>query len=449
MGYKDFVLSNIYDGYIFIKPVSKLNGCTIDTLFLTKQNWQEAALNTADPDWRPKPNSLNEYWKQIAEYADIPERYSKVGVIKDTCTKEIDKLETYLNQNWRSPEQYIIDKFKDHDVILLSEDHAIKHNLEMAQAIIPALYKAGVYNFGMEFGAEEDQKLLDSIITAPEYNEDIARRIMFNYNVGWVFKEYMDIYRAAWKLNKTLPAKAKKFRVLNISYRFNWAGCDPRYFGIRTPAMYQSIFNRGNTEFFRANIIKREILDKKEKILVLTGIGHAYTRYKMPYYDFREKNFYRCDTHRMGNLLYNMVPKKVFTILLHYPFDSKTFGAMIQYPPANGYIDAVMKRFGNKGVGFDLIKTPFGALKDSSFYSIAHKDFRLKDMADGYIFQKPFEQYEGCTIDEEFLTEKNWPEVVLNFPDKDVASIPENKDAYLDKIRKYVDLKFRYRNLKQ
>lgn len=374
---------------------------------------------------------------------------SNMSPASDTDTKTLDGLQNYLLKNWKTPEQYIVDKFKNHDVILLSEDHAVKHNLLMAQAVIPMLYKAGVYNFGMEFGAEEDQHLLDSLVTAPEYSDEIAKKIQFSYNVGWVFKEYRDIYRVAWQLNKSLPPSAKKFRILNLSYRYNWASCDDKYFGVRTPEMTKRVFNRGNTEFFRAKIIKKNILDKHEKILVITGFGHAYTRYNTPYYDYRAEDFIVFDTNRMGNILYRMTPKKVFTILLHYPFESRSVGPFITYPPANGYIDAVMKRFTDKRVGFDLINTPFGELKDTSFYSVGYKDFRMKDMADGYIYQKPFDEYEGCTVDENFITDENWPEVKRNFPDKDFARVPESREAYLPNIRNYVNMKMRYRNLKQ
>jgi hypothetical protein len=381
------------------------------------------------------------------EIADLPMESQPARPVVNDPTQ--DQLEEYLKNNWKSPEQYIIDKFKERDVILLSEDHALKHNLEMARDLIPLLYQAGVYNFGMEFGAEEDQPLLDSLVNAPEYDENTARRIMFNYNVGWVFNEYMDIYKAAWKLNRSLPAGARKFRVLNISYRYNWAVCDSNYFGIRTPGLISRIFSKGNTEFFRANLIKKQILDKKEKILVLAGFGHSYTRYKTPYYDYREKDFYRFDTHRMGNILYGYAPGKVYTILLHYPFDGKTLGWATQYAPAGGAIDKVMERFRDKRIGFDLVNTPFGNLHDTSAYSIGYPDFRLNDMADGYIFQKPFEQYEGCTIDQHFLTEQNWPETVLNYPDKDLQKPPSSKEEYLASISKYVDMKLRYRNLKK
>jgi hypothetical protein len=68
-------------------------------------------------------------------------------------------------------------------------------------------------------------------------------------------------------------------------------------------------------------------------------------------------------------------------------------------------------------------------------------------MADGYIYQMPFDQYEGCSIDSAFLTEENWPEVMKYYPDKDVSRVPASKEEYLRNIGFYVDMKLRYRNL--
>ena len=93
------------------------------------------------------------------------------------------------------------------------------------------MYKNGVMIIGMEFGASENQKTLDSLILAPEYNEDLARKLMSNYNSGWVFKGYTDLYKTAWLFNKSLMKSAKKFRILNLSYRYNWSS----FSGYRTP----------------------------------------------------------------------------------------------------------------------------------------------------------------------------------------------------------------------
>ncbi|MCC7317506.1 MAG: hypothetical protein IT219_03180 [Bacteroidales bacterium] len=78
MGYANFNLSDIYDGYIFLNSLSNLHGCTVDTLFLNEKNWLSAVENMPDPDWRQRPKNLNEYWKQIYEFADVHKIYSQV-----------------------------------------------------------------------------------------------------------------------------------------------------------------------------------------------------------------------------------------------------------------------------------------------------------------------------------------------------------------------------------
>ncbi|MCL4548304.1 MAG: hypothetical protein M1495_07030 [Bacteroidetes bacterium] len=357
--------------------------------------------------------------------------------------KESQLIE-YLKNNWASPEEYITGKFKNYDVVLLAEDHRIKHNLLLVQSLIPHLYKTGVYNIGMEFGASEDQAALDSLVTAKNYDEDKARKLMFNYNVGWAFKEYIDVYRKAWEFNNTLPDGARKFRIVNLSYKYDWSG----YNGVRTPENVRKVFHKGGTESYRAALVKKEILDKHEKILIITGTIHGFTRYAIPMFDYNAENFCMLDDRYMGNLIYKYSNKKACTILLHFPFYSQTLGYGRLMYPANGAIDQVMKNFVNKRVGFDLSGTPFGELRDTSFYSTGYNDFKMSDIADGYIYQMPFNEYEGCTIDDKFLTKENWSEAQKQFPDPDINPRPKSLEEYYQKIRDYADIQKLYGTIK-
>ncbi|MBI1936979.1 MAG: hypothetical protein HYS25_02540 [Ignavibacteriales bacterium] len=365
-------------------------------------------------------------------------------ISKPLSNEDEARLVEYLKNNWASPEQYIINKFKNYDVVLLAEDHRIKHNVLLVQALIPHLYKAGVYNIGMEFGASEDQAALDSLVNAENYDENKARKLMFNYNVGWAFKEYMDVYRKAWEFNKSLPEGARKFRIVNLSYKYDWSG----YNGVRTPENAKKVFHKGGTESYRAALVKKEILDKHEKILIITGTIHAFTRYAMPVFDYNAENFSTLDYRHMGNLIYKYADKKACTILLHFPFYSRTIGYGRLMYPANGAIDQVMKNFENKRVGFDLTGTPFGELRDTSFYSTGYNDFKLSDIADGYVYQMPFNEYEGCTIDDKFLTDENWIEAQKQFPDPDINTRPKSLQEYYEKIRAYADIQKIYGAIK-
>ncbi|MBL8268341.1 hypothetical protein [Steroidobacter sp.] len=340
-----------------------------------------------------------------------------------------------------TPEQYVLRKFERADVVLLAEDHALQHNLKLAQRLIPLLYRAGIYNFGMEFGASEDQAALDTLVTGAKYDESVARRLMFNYNVGWVFKEYMDIYRVAWELNRSLPAGARKFRILNLSYRYDFAA----FTGARTPAAMAKVYYKGPADAHRAEVVQREILARGEKLLVLTGTVHAFTRYAMPMPDYNGEGFVRLDDRHLGNRLLKLAPGKVVTILLHQPFPGK-FGGQVR--PANGALDQVFTGLKGRRVGFDLVGTPMGELADDSYYATGYSDFRLRDLADGYIYEMPIENFRGCEIDEAFLTDQNWPQAQRELPDfPGINPKPATRQQYLDKIREYVDTRQRYRDL--
>jgi len=357
--------------------------------------------------------------------------------VKCTNTNLEDPL-GYLKSNAVHPAKYIINKFKSADVILLGEDHRIKQNLEFIHDLIPQLYRAGVYNLGMEFGAYEDQKTLDSLVNAEKYDEALARQLMFNYNVGWAFKEYLDVYKVVWEFNKTLAPKSKKFRVFNMSYIYDWTQYQEPY----TDEVRSKVFHKGEIDLFRANLIDNKIIKKGEKILVLTGTVHAFTRYKF----FRSTNNLNdslIQVKMLGNYLYERYPKKVGSFLIHQPFGS--ISGLVS--PANGKIEAFMAELNNQPKAFDLIGTPIGQLSDSSTYSFGYSNFKLEDLFDGYIFLNPLNQLEGCTIDELFLTEGNWPIAQPQQPDPNWRKPKETMEEYWQSIKKYVDVKSAYKNV--
>jgi hypothetical protein len=105
----------------------------------------------------------------------------------------IDNSIKYLNKNNSSPQKYIIDKFSNADIILLAEDHRVKENLDFLGSLIPRLYKNGIFTIGMEFGA----------------------------------------------YNQTLKKNERKFRILNLSYKYNWASFDTLFLN---EANWQEVF---------------------------------------------------------------------------------------------------------------------------------------------------------------------------------------------------------------
>lgn len=345
----------------------------------------------------------------------------------------------YIQKKGMDPSQYLVSKFQRYDLVLLGEDHAVKDHLDFVKDLIPRLYENGVTNLCMEFGAFEMQSKLDSLMNAEEYNEQLARDMMFYYNIGWAYKEYTDIYRKVWEFNKTLPADKKKFRIVNLSYQYDWT----KYSFPRTPENMSKVFYLGTPDDFRTKIIEKEIIAKQEKALVYMGSVHVFTKYYLPILKMNNDNFCDYDTGFVGNRLYRKYPQKIFNIMLHFPFQAKDKSKVNWVSPADGAIEAIMAMNNDKPVGFDLKDTPLGKLPDNSFFSMCYNDFRMEDFFDGYIFISPFRNLQGCTIDSLYFENKDWAEIKKHMPDPDWRTA-KDVDEYIKQISEYVDVKKRY-----
>ncbi|MCX7772913.1 MAG: hypothetical protein N2376_07360 [Clostridia bacterium] len=352
--------------------------------------------------------------------------------------QELQTQIEYLKAHAQNPTDYVLSKFREKDIILLAENHAIKENLLFVQSLIPKLHAAGVYNIGMEFGASEDQEELDALVNGESYDPDKARELMFRYNVIFPYVEYMDIYKRVWEFNRTLPQDAPRMRVLNLSYQYNWEG----YPGYRTVRTTSKVFHKGSTERYRAELIDREILQKSQKLLVLTGTIHAFTKYKNPVCDFLEEGFVRLENGYMGHLLYQKAPDKVITILLHFTFMDEDASKGYRLP-ADGQIEALMEAFNNEPVGFDLKGTPLGQLRDHSNLALGHPDFKLEDLADGYVFLKPLMEQTGCTVDYDYLKGHTFEEVLKQFPDPEWHPKLNSLEDYWELVEGFVDMHLR------
>lgn len=347
----------------------------------------------------------------------------------------------YLQQHAQSPEQYLAGKFGDFDIVLLGENHGVKENLDFMAQLIPVLYRAGVYNLGMEFGAVEMQDQLDALLAAPVYDQQAARDMFYYYNVGWAYQEYQNLYKAAWELNRQLPAGSKKFRIVNLSYQYHWQGFEPP----RTPENMARIFYRGTPDQFRAAVVEKEILAKGEKAVLLVGYPHAFTRYKMPQFDANKDNFCDYDDGWLGNRLHKKYPGRVTNVLFHAPFYNKPNQKPELLSPAGGAIEAIMNANGNKPLGFDLNNgSPLGQLPDQSMYSTCYPGFTLGQFFDAYIFLKPIHQLHGATIDADFFTGKTWEQTALQLPDPDWHAKVNTFEEYWQQIKNTVDYPGQY-----
>jgi hypothetical protein len=247
------------------------------------------------------------------------------------------------------------------------------------------------------------------------------------------------LYRKAWELNKSLPKDAPKFRIIGLDYRARWDLLKENM-----PSTYwKYILFKGPRNEHMAAVIQKEFIRKHRKALIYTGQHHAFTRYHEPNYDFKRKKLIGVNKNGMGNIIYRKIPDSIFNICLHYPWETIDQG--IYDYPVDGTIDRVMKEFQKKRVGFDIKGSPFGNLGDrDAIYSVGRKNFAFSDFCDGYIFQKHFSHYEGCTVDPLFITEENLKEAIAYLPRASIKKKIKTRAQFLHKMKWDADFKRLY-----
>jgi hypothetical protein len=324
---------------------------------------------------------------------------------------ETNPLLSYLEKNYEKPNEYVIRKFDNHDIIFIGENHYIKQQVEFIKNLIPELYKNGIYNLGTEFIRYSDTELINKLITDSIYNEELAKKITFNSLWHWGYQEYLDIYKEAWKLNQSLPKNSPKFKIFGIEEDMDWSYVKSEE-DRDNPEIMAKVFKSSSQfkedEGLSAFAIQKEVLDKGEKAIIHCGIHHAFTSYYQPSFNSEKQEFGgRYEKERMGNLIKNKIGVKTMTIFIHGPwYWSKGYDKQVL--PVDGVLDSIFSNKENSNFipfGVDTKGTPFGDLKgETSVYKYGYPNFTLKDFCDGYIFLNPISEYKSVTVIPDFIT---------------------------------------------
>jgi hypothetical protein len=359
------------------------------------------------------------------------------------------KLAEYLIENYRTPEDYVISCFENHDIVFLGEYHRIKHDVELIHNLIPRLYEHGVHNLGIEFADYQDQERIDRLITAPEYDESLARQIQFDHWPFWGYREYVDIFKVAWQVNRNLPPDAPKFRVVGLNGRSDWSHVWTEE-DCRNPEVMKKVWPYGDSDEHMAKIILKELVDKNRKALIYSGMYHAFTRFQQPVYNTELDSVVHLNNERMGNRVYRVIKDRCMTISLHAPWPKyKDWNEKVY--PVDGIIDALIPTLGSEHqrIGFDVAGTPFASLTaDSSFWRLGYNDFSLATYCDGYIYQKPFGEYKGVTVIDNFINGSNRLAAIAQSANPLTKDSARTAEDLMESLRQDTDFARRFRRFR-
>jgi hypothetical protein len=350
--------------------------------------------------------------------------------------EELDVLVTYLDENGRPPVEYVLEKLRRNDVVLLGEMHRIRHDVLLVDELIPRLAEAGVYDLGSEFYCAEDQEAIDRLLNAPEFSEATARELLRHGTGGtWPFREYMELLRTAWRHNRERNPESPPLRIIGLIPRIDYEKLNE---GIDVERENE----RGKSDDYdrtMADALEREVLSKGRKALVHCGINHAFTRYKKR----RLENGVFVDSKRTrcGSYLYDRHPGSVFLIYLHAPWYTYSGEAVSWYLPFNGAIDQAFIGHGSPA-GFDVTGGPFARLTHpGAYYAEGYEDFRADTIFDGYVIMKTIDRYEGVTTADDWIeSEDVFQQLKRQLPNRRWAATLKTPEEYLEGVTRDAEL---------
>jgi|GEM_PF-1133164 len=296
-----------------------------------------------------------------------------------------------------SPARFVTQTFAEHDVVFLSEYHMIAQNLTFLASLLPDLYKAGVYNLGWEFAHQKDQALIDKLLSGPIYDEALSATIMLSWRhpgrLVWGYKEYEDVFRAAWRLNKALPGGVRKFRIVALNTPVVWQSWE--YPGDSRETQYWLSWIDQNV--FWANVIMTEIVGKGEKALIFCGNGHTTTRF------YQDRGASKSIT--AGNIVYHSIGKRAYRVLLHGSAEGLLARGSLRR------IEDAIAQLPRSGAAFGthLKDSPLGKLdiETKGYVDGKSSGFTLSDYADGYVYLAPVVDWKPLTVIPGFINERN------------------------------------------
>ena len=369
-----------------------------------------------------------------------------------------------VQERGTDPATFVLDALEDHRVVFLGEFPQIAaHPLFLAE-LIPQLPEHGIRAVGVDFALARDQQLIDRLTTQPEYDEDLARRVLRRRLPIWGYQEYAEVFRAAWEVNQSLP-EADRIRLLGLNVM------DDRRPSQLPPAerptgeeLGRALFPNGLPDRGMARTALEALETIDGPLLLYAGARHAFTRFRDLEYENRMAELGFPDAGRAGNILQAELGEEIITVYLHGPWPDEQSRNGLTFA-AGGLIDAVVEEISDApsaGASEEAAPSAGGAEEAAdeaprfaipvagsplATHYIEHGDyaklrdgFNFGDLTDAYVVLAPTGKLSAATPMEGFITEENIDTARAGFP----GQLPEDAEprdinAYIARVSANLD----------
>ena len=359
-----------------------------------------------------------------------------------------------VKERGADPSAFVIDALEDHRVVFLGEFPQIAEHPRFLAELIPRLPEHGIHVVGVDFALARDQALIDRLTTGPEYDEDLANRILRRRLPIWGYREYAEVFHAAWELNRGRP-EADRIRLIGLNVmddqRPTQLPPEERPTGAE---LGRALFPNGLPDRGMARAALEALETIEGPLLLYAGARHAFTRFRDLEYENRMAELGFSDARRAGNILQAELGEDIITVYLHGPWPDEQGRNGLTFA-AGGLIDAVVEELPaessadaseeapDEGPRFAI---PISGTALAEHY-IEHGDyaklrdgFSFGDLTDAYVVLAPTGDLTAATPIEGFITEANIESARAGFP----GHLPQNAEprdinAYIARVSANLD----------
>ena len=306
----------------------------------------------------------------------------------------------------QSPVEYLVELCGLHQIVLVGDLVGVAQHVETLVEVVPALHEAGV-DLAWEFTNSRAQDRLDALVGAAVWDpRGCADLFVDLLGVGFAYQEYADVLHAAWQTNQDSP-HLPPFRIVALgvpSYVEDPELLEGRSAGeLELRNWWMGGHYRDLTAFHMANVVTAEVIRHGRRALVYCAADRTTTRL-VEWHD-------GLAPATVGNLLHRWMGEGVQRVLFHGAVDDieaiQRVEALIEAAPEDVDelgIDLELSTLGNVGIT-GVIGTIGGE----------QSTFRLRDLADGYLFVAPLEEWRPCELLDDLIAPANFVDIEARY----------------------------------
>jgi hypothetical protein len=317
---------------------------------------------------------------------------SESTALSDKHHEALDPYVQFLKKTHQKPVDYVMDLFKNHDIVILCErahPEATQYNF-IYDLVSDPRFIDNVGHVFTELGTISQARNIESYLKTRNLDENEAeRRLLYIYrnvtfNPVWNNSNFYEFLKNLRRLNSSLPAE-KKLHLYFSDVPFAWEGMSRKKY-----QEFQNILPQ------RDKIMADQIIHKfseiqssdrpRKKALVIMNFRHAFNdRFEKPG---------GAKGDNVGRYIFETFPGKAANVMINSVrvMIGSTDQDVIMAPIQDGKWDAAFAVQGNPSIGFDFASSPFGQ-DEFDFFPSRKEGLTYQDVFTGFLFYEPLEKH--------------------------------------------------------